>query len=471
MNTTIATPGSSGPIEWPATGAAWYAVIILAIVLMFGTMENYIITYLIQPIKRDFGLSDLQMSVLIGAAPSIFYVCIGFPLSRLVDSVRRNRLLSVALGLAGLATSLSGLTQRFWQFATCRAAVGGGSAISNPTTYSLLADYFPRERLTRAIAVLSMGLVGGRSLVPVLAGALITVAAATGAVHFGAVTIREWQLVFVMTGSLGVCGALLMLTVREPARRGKMSSAARALPVLHVLRYVWAHKRLYLPQFLALAFYAVETYGLDLWRVEFLRRTYGWTPAMTGTVLGPTNLVASIIGLAVGTRLTEWLARRRDDANLRTVGYCYLIAPLFATCAPLMPSAPLSIACSAVTAMLGMAGVAPQNAALQSVTPNEMRGRITTMYYFVLSVVGIGLGPTVMAFITDVLIRDESKIRYSMSLCAGLMTPLAAIAIWMAVKPYGRAIQEIKAGEPGVASIQEKSPPASMTRMPPKPAA
>src|ERR1700761_4346811 len=98
-----ARPAIAGVAEsdsggWPATRVAWYAVFVLACVLMFGTIENGIITYLIHPIKRDFGLTDLQMSVLIGAAPSIFYVCIGLPLARLVDSVRRNALLSTVLG-------------------------------------------------------------------------------------------------------------------------------------------------------------------------------------------------------------------------------------------------------------------------------------------------------------------------------------------------------------------------------------
>jgi MFS family permease len=426
--------------QWPAPRVAWYAVVALACVLMFGTVENTIVTYLIQPIKRDFGLSDLQISILIGAAPSIFYACIGFPLARLVDSVRRNTLLALALGIGGVATSLAGLTQQFWQFALCRMVVGGGGAISSPGIYSLLADYFPRERLTRAIAVLTIGLVVGRSLAPVVASGLLKFAAATGAVSCGSLLIREWQLVFVMTGALGVCGALLMLTVREPARRGTIRG--RPLSVGEVFSYVWAHRRLYLPQFLALAFYAVENYGIELWRVEFLRRTYGWAPAATGAIIGPINLVASLIGLTLGTRLTEHFAKTRDDANLRTVGCVYLVTPLFATLAPLMPTPWLSIACSAVTLTLGMAAVAPQNAALQSVTPNEMRGQITAIYYFVFYVIGLGLGPTVMGFITDVIIGDEAQIRYAMSLCAGVMIPLAGFFIWKAVKPYGEAIRQ-----------------------------
>jgi MFS family permease len=431
---------------WPDSDHAWYAVAILAIVLMLGTTETQIITFLIRPIKRDFGLTDLQMSVLIGAAPSIFYACVGFPLARLVDYRRRNTLLSVALAAAGMATSMAGLTQHFWQFAVCRMVGGGGSAVSNPGTYSLLADYFPRERLTRAIAVLSMGLVIARALAPIIGAALVGVTATWGVIHFSGLVIREWQTVVLMTGTLGILAAVLMLTLREPPRRGGRAAGERPA-IRDVFRYVWRHKSLYMPQFFALAFFQAESIGIELWRIEFLRRTYGWTPQFSGTVLGTTGLVSSLLGLALGTRLTEWFTQRHDDANLRTVSYCYLVAPLFAATAPLMPNPWLSILCSSITAVLGMACVAPQNAALQSVTPNEMRGQITAIFYFIMAVVGTGMGPSLMAFITDVIIGDERKIRYAMSICAAVMTPIAAFCIWRATKPYGRAIGEIKVRE------------------------
>ncbi len=219
------------------------------------------------------------------------------------------------------------------------------------------------------------------------------------------------------------------------------------MPVSQVFAYVWRNKALYLPQFLALAFYAVESWGLESWRVEFLRRTYGWEPQMSGPVLGLSALVSAFIGLTLGTRLTEMFSKRYDDANLRTVSCCYILAPIFATAAPLMPTPWLAIICSGITGVLGTAGVAPQNAALQSVTPNEMRGQITAIYYFVFTAIGVGLGPTLMAFITDVVIGDENQIRYAMSASAALMTPLAAVFMLMAVKPYGRAIKELKARE------------------------
>jgi MFS family permease len=259
--------------------------------------------------------------------------------------------------------------------------------------------------------------------------------------------IREWQLVFMMTGTLGLLSAVLVLTVKEPVRRGRVSATSARLSLGAVFRYVWQKRALYLPMFLALAFFTVESLGIELWRIEFLRRTFGWTPQMSGPIVGASSLVSSLTGLVIGTRLTERLARRHDDANLRTVWLCLLGLPVFATLAPLMPTPWLSIACSSVTAMLGMALTAPLNAALQSVTPNEMRGQITALYYLTFSAIGMGLGPMVIGAITDVLNGEESYIRYAMALCAALMTPLAAISAWRGRAPYGAEIREIKSRE------------------------
>lgn len=443
-NSAETVENAAGQIPWPKSRYGWYAVAILAIVLMFSQVEAGIIPFLISPIKRDFGINDLQVSLLVGVAPSIFYSVVSLPLARLIDTFRRNVTLSIALGLVGLTTSAAGIAQSLWQFSICRVLVGGGSAVSNPGSYSLIADYFPRARLTRAIAVLTIGLILGRSLAPVLVGGIVGLTASWPTLHYAGLAIRTWQYAFMLAGCLGITGALLMLTVREPPRR-ILAGTREASPTLwQVLAYVWQHKALYGPQFCALAFAVIETYGIEAWRVEFLRRTYGWTPAMAGPVLGGATLAAQLSGLVIGTRVAEWLAKTHDDANLRTTLFFYTINPLFAVIGPLMPSPWLAIACACVTGMCGMACVPAQNAAIQSITPNKMRGQITALYYFVLAIFGIGLGPSLMAFLTDVVFGDETKLRYAMSASAAVAPPLAAVSIWLAIKPYGRAIAEIR---------------------------
>jgi MFS family permease len=439
---------------WPSSPMAWYAVVVLALMVMLGFMESQILNYLIKPIKRDFGLSDLEMSVLMGIAPTILYAALGFPLARLIDRLQRKAVLGAALGIAGIMTTLAGFTQNFWQFAVCRVMSDGYRAVSNPGAYSIMSDYFPRQKLPRAIAGLTFGLVMGRALAPVYAGTVVGLATAWGSWHLGGLLIRDWQTVYLMSGTLGFTACMLILTVREPPRRGLMRqvgssgrSAHKALPMSAVFTYIWANKRLFLPQFISLAFFSVESFGLESWRMEFLRRTYGWEPQVAGPVLGTAMLFAQASGLIFGTRFAEWMGTRTDDANLRSAAILYTILPVFAVASPLMPTPYLSIACSAITGMLGVACAAPQNAALQSITPNEMRGQMTALYYFVIQAIGMGIGPTVMAFVTDVIIGDENQIRYAMAGSAAVVTPLAAIAMWFAVRPYGRAIAEVKARE------------------------
>ena len=112
-----------------------------------------------------------------------------------------------------------------------------------------------------------------------------------------------------------------------------------------------------------------------------------------------------------------------------------------------MPNPWVSLFCAGMTGLCGLAGAAPQNAAIQSVTPNQMRGQVTALYLFVFTVIGQGLGPSFISFFTDFVIRDESNIRLSMAVTAAFMTPIAALIIWLGVKPYGRAIAELKARE------------------------
>jgi MFS family permease len=443
-----AGPGAQASRQpWPSRAVAWYAVAIFAVVLMLGQMESSVINFLVAPIKKDFGLADWQMGLLIGVAPAIFYALVGLPMARLVDTMRRNVILGVGLGVTGLMTSVSGLAQTFLQFAVCRVAVGGGGAVNGPGTYSMMADYFPRERLPRAIAFMQIGFILGRSFAPALIGTVAAMSLGWAALEFNGLSIRNWQQVFLLFGAAGVFGSILMFTVKEPPRRGLLATPGNRLTMWQTLVYLGGQWRLYTPQFLALAFSAAETYGLEAWRPTFLQRTYGWGPAISGQVLGFAALGAQLLGLLVGTPLTEWLAKRRDDANLRAVAIFYSIVPLFAIIGPLMPNPWLAVACSSITGMCGLAGAVPQNAALQSVTPNEMRGQITAIYLFIFSVIGLGIGPAFMSFITDFVIGDEQKIRYAMSISAAVMTPIAAIIMWTGVKRYGQAITEIKARE------------------------
>lgn len=440
-------PSSKQP--WPSPSRAWYATSICTVATMFAFLDRSIISLLVEPIKADFELTDVQISLLMGFALVAFNAFVAVPVSRFVDIWPRNIILTVGVAFWSLMTALCGLAQNFVQLFIYRMGVGVGEIVHGPATYSMMADLFPRERLPRAIAVLQLGFIAGNGAA-LLIGAF-AIQALLGvdswAVPGTDLVVRNWQLVFIIVGLPGLLVAALMMTVKEPARRGRTVKLKKPMPLRTVIKHLLAHSRVFAPQFLALAVSAIESSGVRAWQPEFFRRTYDWTPQQAGAVLGTTLIVAAPLGLWAATKLTEHFAKTRDDANLRAVAIAYTVGPAFAIAGPLMPNPWMAVACAGVAVAIGIGGAVPQNAALQSVTPNEMRGQVTALYLFVFSVIGLGLGPTFIALFTNYVIGDESQLRYALAVSAGIMMPIAAWIMWSGVKPYGEAIAEIKRKE------------------------
>ena len=445
-----AATGRPPPQAWPDPKIAWYAVSVCALATMLLFLDRNIISLLVEPIKRDLQISDVRMSLLMGPAVVFFYALVAVPASRYVDRWRRNVILTAGIAVWSIFTAVCGLAQNFWQLFAARTGVGVGEIVHGPATYSLIADYFQRERLPRAIAVLQIGFIGGTGL-SLLLGAFVIQSlmhVSNFQVPGTNIIIRNWQLVFFIVGLPGLLVAILMSTVPEPARRGRIASQPeKPIALFAVVKYLCTHWRLYAPQFGALAVAGIENSGTASWRVVFLQRTFDWSAPKAGFVLGLALLIAAPVGLWLATMLTEHFAKTRSDANLRVVAICYTLSPAFVIAGPLMPNPWLAVACASVTYLIQIGGAVPQNAAIQSVTPNEMRGQVTALYLFIFAVIGLGLGPTFIALFTDYLFADESMLRYSLASSAAIMLPIAAWIMWQGVKPYGEAIDAIKQRE------------------------
>lgn len=432
---------------WPSRRQAWYAVGIFACALMVNFLDRGILTLLVEPIKRDLGLSDTQISLLMGFAFICFYMLVGLPIARLVDS--RSRRLIIGIGIATWSgmTALCGFAQNFWQLFAFRIGVGVGEACNGPATYSMLADLFPREQLARAIAVLNFGFVAGTGIALIIGGTVIHLISNTPEVTLPLVgTMRSWQITFFIVGLPGLIVAALMATVREPARRGRFvrssdGTGRQALSVREVLQYLYAERRAYGPMFLGLALKSVLAFGSAMWVPTFFMRTYGWSATRIGLIQGTLLLVIAPFGLMAGSLLSEWFTRRGyDDAHLRVVLLSSAVLVPGSIVFPLMPDPYLALAVMSVNSFVAMLVPAPQNAALQIITPNEMRGQVTALFLFIFNVVGFGLGPTFVAVFTDFVFGDESQLRYAMVAASAIIGPFAALVIWVGLKPYGACV-------------------------------
>jgi MFS family permease len=445
-------PGASEP--WPSPPQAWYAVFVLALGLMVTYLDRGILSLLVEPIKHDLHISDTQMSLLMGFAFVCFYLLVALPIARLVDYKSRRAILGVGTAIWSFTTTLSGLAHTFGQLFLYRVGAGVGAACSSPASFSMVADLFPREKLPRAFAVLFFGVFVGEGIALIVGGVLANMFMHLSPVTLPLIgTLHGWQLTLIVIGLPGLLVSALMATVHEPARRGRLVASGsntgarpKPLPVKDVLAFIWKNAGVFLPMFGSMGISAVMGFGTRSWAPSFYMRTFHWTVATYGLVQGVLSVTVMPIGSITGSLLAERFARKGyDDANMRTVLVGQLLALPGMILFPLMPTATLAIAVSTCSTFFVFWTNAPMNAALQIVTPNQMRGQVTALFLFVYNVIGFGLGPTIVALFTDYLFHSEKLVGHSMSIAGLTLGSLTAVIMWLGVRPYGRAIAQLKA--------------------------
>ncbi len=438
---------------WPRPAQAWYAVFVLALALMVTYLDRGILSLLVEPIKHDLRISDTQMSLLMGFAFVLFYMVVAFPIARLVDYKSRRAIIGVGTAIWSLTTALSGLARTFGQLFGCRVGSGIGAACGSPASFSMVADLFPPAKLPRAFAVLFFGTFLGEGVSLIVGGTLAGAFTRLSTTVPMVGTLHGWQLTLIAIGLPGLLVAALMATVREPARRGRMTSIAgnaaaaqQRPPVRDVLAFVWKNAGVFLPMFGSMGISAMMGFGIRSWAPSFYIRTFHWSVAKYGLVQGVLALTIMPIGILAGSLLAERLARKGyDDANMRTVLIGQLLALPGMILFPLMPTAPLAMAMSTSYVFFFVWAQAPMNAALQIVTPNEMRGQVTALFLFVFNVIGTGLGPTMVALFTDYVFRSDQMLGRSIAIATFTLGTVTALIMWAGVKPYGRAIARLKA--------------------------
>ena len=196
------------------SGYAWYALILFVVVYIFNFIDRQIVSILAESIKADLKLDDAQVGFLYGTAFAIFYSLFGIPLGRLADSWYRGRLMAIGLALWSSMTALSGLAQNFGMLAAARVGVGIGEASASPAAYSMIADYFPKEKRATALSIYSSGLYIGGGIALPLGGFVL----AWWARDFPGSSIAPWQAAFLAVGLPGLLLAIWIWTLKEPLR-------------------------------------------------------------------------------------------------------------------------------------------------------------------------------------------------------------------------------------------------------------
>src|SRR5438552_4758611 len=184
---------------------AWYIVGVLTFVYVFSFVDRQIFSLLVRPLRHDLHISDTQVSYLIGLGFVMFFALFGIPIGRLTDIYSRRLIIAIGLVTWSLFTSACGLAHTFPQMLLLRMGVGAGEAALSPAAYSLITDYFPRNRLATAISVYSMGIYIGGGLSFLVGGLVVHYAAAQATWSLPLVgLVRSWQLIFFIVGLPGI---------------------------------------------------------------------------------------------------------------------------------------------------------------------------------------------------------------------------------------------------------------------------
>ena len=426
---------------------AWYAVGVLMVAYTFSFIDRSILTLLVAPIRQDLGISDTQFSLLHGLAFAIFYTGLGIPIARLADRHSRKLIIAAGVVIWSLATAACGIARGFAQLFGARVAVGVGEAALSPAAYSMIADMFPRQQLGRALGVYNTGVFLGAGLALIIGGAVVAAVADAATISLPWVgDVRGWQVVFFAVGLPGVLVAALVLTLKEPQRRESPgASAGTQMPISKVLGFLWQNRHAYLSHFFGFAMLGLFYNALFAWSPTLLIRRFEMSAGEAGLYLGLVTLLFGVAGILAGGWLTDRFDQGgRNDGAMRTGILAALGMIPFAVAAPLMPSAFLAILFYCPLMFFVSMPWAAAATGVQVATPPRMRAQASALYLFVLNLVGIGIGPTAAALITDQVFADDKAVNLSLIVVGLVGATLGALLLLRGLAPFRAACENAR---------------------------
>lgn len=380
---------------------AWTVVLLCMLAYVLSFIDRQILALLIGPIRADLRISDTQFGLLSGLAFSIFYATMGIPIAGLADRASRPRIIVAGIAVWSAATMACGLARSFGQLFLARICVGAGEAALSPAAYSLIADLFPRERLGRAMAVYSLGSLFGTGIAFLVGGLVIAAVSSAGDWVIAGLHFAPWQLTFMVVGLPGLLlAAVIALAVPEPRRAAPPGQPVPSIGA--VFAAIASGRGIYLPLMLGFSLAAMSLYGLLSWLPALLMRRFGISPQEAGLLLGPIAIIAGGGGNMVSGWLVDVFTRRgQADAPFRVgvIGAAGVILPAIGIA--IAPGRGLALACIAVALFFASFPIAPSTAIMQIAAPGWMRSRVSAIFLFCNSFIGLALGSALIGLIND----------------------------------------------------------------------
>ncbi len=425
----------SGEADDPSAGrSAWRQVWLTGVLTTIYTL-NFVdrgaLNLIVQPIKDDLHVTDVQMSYLLGLSFVVLYSVCSIPAGYVADIVSRRLMVGAAVLFWSVMQTLCGFAGGYWRLFAGRVGLGVGEAALPPAAYSLLRDGIAPKNRARAFSIYQMGPLLGAG-VGALVGGWIYGAASAGAFHGWPVIgqMRPWQVVILAPGLFGFVVAAMMLTVREPRRDAPVERSN--LPGFgETFAYVGRHWRLYAPILIVTTVMALAT-GWNAWLATALVRTWGLSPAVVGKVTGPMGLILNPIAyVAIGQLMDRFTTRERPDGMLRVAIVGTVLNVPASLAVLLAPSIGLMWIALGLSILITGAGQVAIAAIMAEVTPGRLMGKATSLQFLVGNILGLAMGPTLFAAVAERFFTGPRAIADSMMVCYPAI--VAVVVVFMAI--------------------------------------
>jgi MFS family permease len=446
-------PDESG---YPGRPYAWTVVAILIATAVLSYTDRQVLSLLVDPIRGELGISDTQVSLLLGTAFAVVYGIAGIPLGILADRTSRRNLIFAGVVVWSCGTLACGFSHSFGQLFAARIVVGLGEAVLSPAAISLISDYFPPSRRGTAVGFFLSGIAMGIGAAILIGGGVLHVVELGVLAGTPLAGQPAWRLVLLLIGAPGLLWSLAILAIREPARQATEDTAAQpnaisgsdptvdatATANAHASRSTaaasdanatptwrtttWARV---IPIYLVVAAASLVDNAVGAWAPTLLIREFTRDPAQVGVQLG----FLLTAGFGGGVLVGGWLADRAGSRGgwAYKLGVCLISGLVILPVSLLINAGQFNIVLLSVPLYFALSGIvtACGFSAILDVVPNRSRGLAMAISFFLNVALGAGLGPTAVALASDHVFGANAGLgpAITLTVAAGYGTAIAAL--------------------------------------------
>ncbi|MDE0454646.1 MAG: MFS transporter [Gammaproteobacteria bacterium] len=422
MNETTA-PGTR-----PGAISAWFTVLMLCIAQVVSTIDRGMLALVVDPVRRDLGITDLQIAILQGFAFSFLYVIAGIAMGLVADVVNRKRLLMAGIAVWSAATLASGLAESFGHLFAARLFIGIGEAVLAPCAVTMIADLFPVSRRGKPMALYVFGSMIAFGIGSVITGFILEAAPQGVFDGIGFLEGRApWRIAFILAGGFGLVLAAGFVPVKEPVRVEAKVMQGGSNSLRDSIGAMLGNLQIYLPFYLALALFGVGISVVFYWGPVLLARVFDYPVDQVSKMLGLGHIAWAVVGAVAAGVITDLVARRKGPVGLIGVSAVVSLLGIPTTLAVFAGNGTAAVVLlSGVTFASAIFGSAMLSVVAE-VAPQRTRGLATALYAFFMTLIGASSGPLLVAYVTERIFGADEAVGLSIAIVGTLAFAACAL--------------------------------------------